>query len=73
MYYRDYQYFNQHKLRNELKLKLSNSTASHDKSLEELLNKQTLVKKKILKSVYAPRTLRKTIMRRSQLDAQVST
>ena len=73
---RDYKYFDRTKFENNLHEKLSEGISNY-KSFEttfiEVLNKHAPLKKKLLRANHAPyitKTLRKAIMRRSQLETK---
>ena len=73
---RDYKYFDRTKFENNLHEKLSEGISNY-KSFEttfiEVLNKHAPLRKKLLRANHAPyitKTLRKAIMRRSQLETK---
>ena len=75
-YYRDYKHFDRTKFKNNLNEKLSEGISNY-KSFEttfiEVLNKHAPLRKKLLRANHAPyitKTLRKAIMRRSQLETK---
>ena len=72
-HYRDYKYFDQTRFKNNLNEKLSDISnyESFETAFIELLNKHVPLKKKFLKTNYAPyfaKTLRKTLVRKSQRE-----
>ena len=74
--YWDYRYFDRSKFKNNLNEKLSEGISNYE-SLEttfiEVLDKHAPLRKKLLRAKHAPyitKTLRKTIMRRSQLETK---
>ena len=75
-HYRDYKHFDRTKFKNNLNEKLSEGISNY-KSFEttfiEVLNKHAPLRKKLLRANHAPyitKTLRKAIMRRSQLETK---
>ena len=75
-HYRDYKYFDRSIFKNNLNEKLSEGISNYE-SLEttfiEVLDKHAPLRKKLLRAKHAPyitKTLRKTIMRRSQLETK---
>ena len=68
-HYRDYKYFDQSKFKNNLNEKLSegiSNSESFETTVIDVLNKQTPLRKKLLRANHAPyitKTLRKAIMR----------
>ena len=75
-HYRDYKYFDRTKFKNNLNEKLSEGISNHESfktALIEVLNKHVPLRKKFLRANHAPyitKTLRKAIMRRSQLQTK---
>ena len=75
-HYRDYKYFDRTRFKNNLNEQLSESI-SNDESFEttfiEVMNRHAPLRKKFLRANHAPyitKTLRKAIMRRSQLETK---
>ena len=75
-HYRDYKYFDRTKSKNNLRKKLSEGISNYESfetTFTEVLNKHAPLKKKLLRANHAPyitKTLRKAIMRRSQLETK---
>ena len=75
-HYRDYKYFDQTKFKNNLNEKLSEGISNYESfetTFIEVLNKHAPLRKKFLRANHAPyitKTLRKAIMRRSQLETK---
>ena len=75
-HYRDYKYFDRTKFKNNLNEKLSEGISNYESfetTFIEVLNKHAPLKKKLLRANHAPyitKTLRKAIMRRSQLETK---
>ena len=75
-HYRDYRCFGRSKFKNNLNEKLSEGISNCDSfetTFIELLNKHVPLRKKLLRANHAPyitKTLRKAIMRRSQLETK---
>ena len=75
-HYRDYKYFDRSKFKNNLNEKLSEGISNYESfetTFIEVLNKHAPLKKKLLRANHAPyitKTLRKAIMRRSQLETK---
>ena len=75
-HYRDYKYFDRTKFKNNLNEKLSEGISNYESfetTFIEVLNKHAPLRKKLLRAYHAPfitKTLRKDIMRRSQLDTK---
>ena len=75
-HYRDYKYFDQTKFKNNLNEKLSEGISNYESfetTFIEVLNKHAPLRKKFLRGNHAPyitKTLRKAIMRRSQLETK---
>ena len=75
-HYRDYKYFDRTKFKNNLNEKLSEGISNYESfetTFIEVLNKHAPLRKKLLRANHAPfitKTLRKDIMRRSQLDTK---
>ena len=73
-HYTDYKYFDRTKLKNSLNEKLIEGISNYESfkaTFIEVLNKHAPLKKKLLRANHAPyitKTLRKAIMRRSQLE-----
>ena len=74
--YRDYKYFNQTKFKNNLNEKLSECISNYElfeTTFIEVLNKHALLRKKFLRATHAQyitKTLRKAMMRGSQLETK---
>ena len=75
-HYRDYKYFDRTKFKNNLNEKLSEGISNYESfetTFIEVLNKHAPLRKKLLRANHAPyitKTLRKAIMRRSQLETK---
>ena len=75
-HYRDYKYFDPTKFKNNLNEKLSEGISNYESfetTFTEVLKKHAPLKKKLFRANHAPyitKTLRKTIMRRSQLETK---
>ena len=75
-YYRDYKYFDQTKFKNNLKEKLSEGISNYESfetTFVEVLNKHALLRKIFVRAnhaAYNKKTLRKSIMPRSQLETE---
>ena len=75
-HYRDYKYFDWTKFENNLNKKLSegiSNNESFETTVIEVLNKHAPLKRKLFRANHAPyitKTLRKAIMRRSQLETK---
>ena len=75
-HYRDYKFFDWTKFKNNLNEKLSegiSNNESFETTFIEVLNKHAPLKKKLFRANHAPyitKTLRKAIMRRSQLETK---
>ena len=75
-HYRDYKYFDRTKFKNNLNEKLSEGISNYESfetTFTEVLKKHAPLKKKLFRANHAPyitKTLRKTIMRRSQLETK---
>ena len=75
-HYRDYKCFDRTKFKNNLKEKLNEGISNYESfetTFIEVLNKHAPLKKKLLRANHAPyitKTLRKAIMRRSQLETK---
>ena len=75
-YYRNYKYFDRNRFKNNLIKKLSEGVSNYESfetTFIEALNKHAPLRKKFLRTNHAPyitKTLRKTIMRRSQLETK---
>ena len=75
-HYRDYKYFDRSKFKNNLNEKLSEGISNYESfetTFIEVLNKHAPLRKKLLRANHAPyitKTLRKAIMRRSQLETK---
>ena len=75
-YYRDYKYFDRTKFKNNLNEKLNDGTSNYElfeTTFIEVLNKHAPLRKKFLRAKHAPyitKTLRKVIMRRSQVETK---
>ena len=76
IFYRDYKNFNQGQFKEELSTRLEENIGDYDifeKTFIELLDKYAPIKRKLLRANHAPymtKTLRKAIMRRSQLETK---
>lgn len=72
--YRDYKHFNHERFENSFKYKLSAfEKLNNENTLIEILNKQTPIKKKLVRTNLASQmtnALRKTIMRRLELESK---
>ena len=74
--HRDYKYFDRTKFKNNLNEKLSEVISNYESfetTFIEMLNKHAPLRKKFLRANHAPyiaKTLRKAIMRRSQLETK---
>ena len=74
--YRDYKYFDRSKFKNNLNEKLSEGISNYESfetTFIEVLNRHAPLRKKLLRANHAPyitKTLRKVIMRRSQLETK---
>ena len=77
-HYRDYKYLDRSKFKNNLNEKLSEGICNYESfeaTFTEVLNKHTPLRKKLLRANHAPystKTLRKAIMRSSQLETNIS-
>ena len=75
-HYKDYKYFDRSKFKNNLNEKLSEGISNYESfetTFIEVLNKHAPLRKKLLRANHAPyitKTLRKAIMRRSQLETK---
>ena len=75
-HYRDYKYFDRTKFKNNLNEKLREGISNYESfetTFIEVLNRHAPLRKKLLRANYAPyitKTLRKAIMRRSQLETK---
>ena len=73
-HYRDYKYFDRTKFKNNLNEKLCKGVyESFETTFIEVLNKHAPLRKKLLRANHAPyitKTLRKAIIRRSQLETK---
>ena len=75
-HYRDYEYFDRTKFKNNLNEKLSAGICNYqsfETTFIEVLNKHAPLRKKFLRGNHAPyitKTLRKAIIRRSQLETK---
>ena len=75
-HYRDYKYFYRTKFKNNLNEKLSKGISNYESfetNFIEVLSKHALLRKKFLRAnhaLYITKTLRKAIMRRSQLETK---
>ena len=75
-HYRDYKYFDRTRFKNNLNEKLSEGISNHESfetTFIEKLNDHAPLRKKFLRANHAPymtKTLRKVIMRRSQLESK---
>ena len=75
-HYRDYKYFDRIRFKNNLNEKLSEGISNYESfetTFIEVLNKHAPLRKKLLRANHAPyitKTLRKTIMCRSQLETK---
>ena len=75
-HYRDYKYFDRTKFKNNLNEKLNDGTSNYElfeTTFIEVLNKHAPLRKKFLRAKHAPyitKTLRKVIMRRSQVETK---
>ena len=75
-HYKDYKYFDQTKFKNNLNEKLNEGISNYESfefTFTEVQNKYVPLKKKLLTANHAPyitKTLRKAIMRRSQLETK---
>ena len=75
-HYKDYKYFDQTKFKNNLNEKLNESISNYESfknTFTEVLNRYAPSRKKILRvnhALYIAKTLRKAIMRRSQLETK---
>ena len=75
-YYRNYKYFDGNRFKNNLIKKLSEGISNYESfetTFIEVLNKHAPLRKKFLRANHAPyitKTLRKTIMRRSQPETK---
>ena len=75
-HYRDYKYFDRAKFKNNLNEELSEGISNYESfetTVIEVLNKHAPLRKELLRANHAPfitKTLRKAIMRRSQLETK---
>ena len=72
-HYRDYKYFDRTRLKNYLNEKLSEGISNYVSFETEVLNKHAPLRKKFLRANHTPyitKTLRKAIMRRSQIETK---